>query len=189
MKIIIFLHILRSCWSFFFLNSLIEVIIYINYNFITVKCIIQWLFKYFQCGCLLRFPFFFFHLFLLKIDLPTYSITPNAHPIKCPPQCASPGYPTPCPPPLLQPFVHFPELEVSHGLSLSNISHSVPLLSLIIPFTISYIPRTSETIWWLSFFDWLISLSIVPSSSIHIEANGRYSSFLMANIPLYISHF
>ena len=41
----------------------------------------------------------------------------------------------------------------------------------------------SETI-WLSFSNWLTSLSITPSSSIHVEANGGYSLFLMAE-----SHF
>ena len=34
----------------------------------------------------LRFFFLFSYLFLLKFDLPTYSITPSAHPIMCPPQ-------------------------------------------------------------------------------------------------------
>ena len=29
--------------------------------------------------------------FLLELDLPTYSITPSAHPVKCPPQCLSPS--------------------------------------------------------------------------------------------------
>ena len=32
----------------------------------------------------------------------------------------------------------------------------------------------------LSFSDGLISLSIIPSSCIHVEANGGYLSFLMA---------
>ena len=90
--------------------------------------------------------YFFSHLFLLKFDLPTYSITPNAHPIKCPPQCASPSHPSPYPPPLLLSFVCFPELRVSWFVILSNFSHSLPLLFPIIPFTISYIPHMSETI-------------------------------------------
>ena len=43
-------------------------------------------------------------------------------------------------PPFPQPFVYVAELGVSHGVSPSLIfSHSVPLLSFIIPFTISYI--------------------------------------------------
>ena len=74
-----------------------------------------------------------------------------------------PVTPSPHLPPLPHPFVCFPELGVSHGLSPSLIfPHSVLLFSLIIPFTISYIPRMSdmsETIWWLSISDWLTSLS------------------------------
>ena len=37
----------------------------------------------------------------------------------------------------------------------------------------------SETI-YLSFSDGLISLSVIPSSSIHVDVNGRYSFFLTA---------
>ena len=39
----------------------------------------------------------FFVYFLLEFDLPTYSITPSAHPVKCPPQCLSPSHPIPLP--------------------------------------------------------------------------------------------
>ena len=51
--------------------------------------------------------------FLLVFNLPTYSVTPSAHPVKCPPQCpslSSPVTPSPRPPPLPLPLVHFPEL-------------------------------------------------------------------------------
>ena len=51
-----------------------------------------------------------------------------------------------------------------------------------------YIPYVSETIWYLSFSVWLISLSIIPSKSIH-AANGTISFFfsLMAeSYSLYI---
>lgn len=30
--------------------------------------------------------FFCLNIFLLEFNLPTYSVTPSAHPIKCPPQ-------------------------------------------------------------------------------------------------------
>ena len=36
-----------------------------------------------------------------------------------------------------------------------------------------YAPQMSEIIWYLSFSPWLISLSIIPSSSIHIGTNGK----------------
>ena len=49
-------------------------------------------------------------------NLPTYRITPSAHPVKCPPQC-----PSPRPPPMPPPLVRFPELGVSHVVSPSLI--------------------------------------------------------------------
>ena len=42
-----------------------------------------------------------------------------------------------------------------------------------------YIPQMSEIIWFLALSDWLISLTIIFSRSIHIVANGSISSFLM----------
>ena len=45
-------------------------------------------------------------------NLPTYRITPSAHPVKCPPQCPSPIHRTPHPPPLPPTLVHFPELRL-----------------------------------------------------------------------------
>ena len=48
----------------------------------------------------------------------------------------------------------------------------------------------NENIHCLSFSDWLISLSILPSCSIHVKANGGYLSFLMAEeySIVYINH-
>ena len=124
----------------------------------------------------------FFKKNLFKVSLPTYSITPSAHLIMYPLQCPSSSYPMPPPPPLLQPFVCFPELGVSHGLSSSLIfPHSVsPLPLWYLPLFLIFHIWVKETIWWLSFSNWLTSLSIIPSSSIHVKANGGYSSFLMA---------
>ena len=65
--------------------------------------------------------FFFLHVLKFKFNLPTYSITPSAQPIKGPPHCPYLSYPIPPPPPLLQPFAYFPELGVSRGLSRSLI--------------------------------------------------------------------
>ena len=45
-------------------------------------------------------------------NLPTYRITPSAHPVKCPPQCPSHIHPHPSPPPRPSPLVCFPELGV-----------------------------------------------------------------------------
>ena len=73
----------------------------------------------------------------------------------------------------------FPRIRgFSCSVTLSDNSHSFSLLSPMIPFTIFYISCMSETIWWLSFSNWLTSLRIIPSSSIHIEANGEPTSFL-----------
>ena len=41
-----------------------------------------------------------------------------------------------------------------------------------------YIPLISDIIWYLSFTAWLISLSIILSSSIHAVVKGRNSFFL-----------
>ena len=48
----------------------------------------------------------------------------------------------------------------------------------------------SEVIWFLSFSDWLISLSIIPPSCIHVVANGKISFFLIAEYYsiVYIYH-
>ena len=47
----------------------------------------------------------------------------------------------------------------------------------------------SEIVWYLSFFDGLISLSIIPSRSIHVVANGAISFFLWLSNIVYIYHF
>ena len=47
------------------------------------------------CGSFFSIQYFFFQNILFNFNLPTYSITPSPHPIKCPPQCLSPSYPTP----------------------------------------------------------------------------------------------
>ena len=54
-----------------------------------------------------------------------------------------------------------------------------------------YIPHMSENIQHLSFSIWLIPLSIIPSRSIHIVANGKISSFCYGWVVLhcvYILH-
>ena len=52
------------------------------------------------------------------------------------------------------------------------------------------ITRISEIIWYFSFFVWLISLSIIPSRSTHVVANGKISFFFMAEwyFILYMYH-
>lgn len=79
-------------------------------------------------------------------NLSTYRITPNAHPVKFPPQCPPPVTPIPRPPPLPPLLVRFPELGVFYVLSPFDISHLFFLLSPLFPFTIFYIPQMNETI-------------------------------------------
>ena len=45
---------------------------------------------------------------------------------------------------------------------------------------VDYVPVKGETIWYLSLTAWLISLSIMLSSSIHVVAKGISSFFLSA---------
>ena len=50
-----------------------------------------------------------------------------------------------------------------------------------------FIPHRSEVIQYLSASVWIISLSITPSRSIHVVANGKISSFVrLSSIPLYV---
>ena len=77
------------------------------------------------------------------------------------------------------PLVHFQELGVFMFCLpfwyFPHISTPFPY----IPF--HYIPQMNENIQCLSFSDCLTSLSIIPSSSIHLEVHGGYLSFLMAD--------
>ena len=50
---------------------------------------------------------------------------------------------------------------------------------------IDQVPLIGEIIWYLSFATWLISLSIILSSSIHAVEKGRGSFFLLCSIPQY----
>ena len=61
------------------------------------------------------------------------------------------------------------------------------LVIFCLPFSfVDYVPVKGEIIWYLSLTAWLISLSIVLSSSIHAVAKGRSSFFLLLqhSIPL-----
>ena len=89
--------------------------------------------------------FIYLLFFKFKFSFPACSITSSAHLIKCP-HCPSPSHPIPSP---SSPSVAlcFPVRSLSWFVFLSNFSHSISLLSYIVPFTISYILHISETIW------------------------------------------
>ena len=63
-------------------------------------------------------------------------------------------------------------------------SVSLVIFCLLFSF-VDYVPVKGEIIWYLSLIVWLISLSIMLSSSIHAVAKGISSSFsLLRRIPL-----
>ena len=122
---------------------------------------------------------FVLFLFLLEFNLPTYTITPSVHPAKCPTHCLSPSHPKPSSTSLSTTLWSLPRVRcLSCFVTLTDIfTHflSFPF----IPFHyFLYSPNEWDHI-CLSFSDWLTSLSIIPSNSIHVEANGGYLSFLM----------
>ena len=78
---------------------------------------------------------------LLEFDLPTYSVTPSAHPIKCPTLCPSPSHLIPLPTSSSTTPCSFPKVRsLSCSITLSAFSYSFSPLSPLFPFTISYIP-------------------------------------------------
>ena len=115
--------------------------------------------------------------------------------------CASVRLPSSCPPACLPPCLpthlvqsaqaavrnyHGPgnlnsRLHVSQFWRLRNprflISMSLIIFCLLFSF-VDYVPVKGDIIWYLTLTTWLISLSIMLSSSIHIVAKGRNSFFL-----------
>ena len=79
--------------------------------------------------------FFLIINFLLAFNLPTYRITPSAHPIKCPSQYPSPSHPYSPPTSLSTPPCSFPRVRsLSCSVSLSDISPLIFSPFPIIPF-------------------------------------------------------
>ena len=132
---------------------------------------------------LFSFIYLFIYLFLLLFNyscMPFLPITPP-QPIP-PPSHAStlslgffhvsfivvPENPSPVPP-------HSPLTIVR----LFLISVSLVIFCLLFP-SVDYVPVKGEIIWYLSLISWLISLSIMFSSSIHAVAKGISSFFLSA---------
>ena len=67
---------------------------------------------------------------------------------------------------------------------VSLLSMSLSLQCLLVPF-VHQISHMSEITWYLSFSNWLISLSIMFSRSIHAVTKGKTSLFLkLSSIPL-----
>ena len=114
----------------------------------------------------------FFNIIYCQIGFHT---TPSAHPKKCSLQCNHPLSPTPHPPSTLSLFSVCKSFLWFSSLPLCNVfpfplPHGV-LISFSIP--------TYEWNYMVSVFDWLISLSIIPSSSIYVAASGQISFFFI----------
>ena len=79
--------------------------------------------------------------------------------------------------PLFSPIIPLPLLSgYCQFVLYFNVSGSILLACLFC----DYVPLIAEIIWYLSFTVWLISLGIMPSSSIHAVAKVRSSFFLSA---------
>ena len=80
---------------------------------------------------------------------------------------------------------HYPSLPSSLvTISLFFISMTLVVFCLFVCF-IDYVPVKGEIIWYLSLTIWLISLSIMLSSSIHAVTKGRSSFLMFYKIVLY----
>ena len=127
--------------------------------------------------------------------LPQHWSCPNFPPL--PPRypvllCFHSQFPHCCPHPWVLHLwlISWPSFNQSPPLSspliaVSLFHDSMPLLlfcSLV--YFIHLIPLISEILWYLSFTDWLISLSMIVSSSTHANAKGRTSCFLLHSIPV-----
>ena len=79
-----------------------------------------------------------------------------------------------------------PLLSISPCLPLPHLQLSVYSVFLCLWFCFAHqIPFINELIWYLSFTAWLISLSMIVSSSNHAVTKGRNSCFLLlCSIPL-----
>ena len=77
-----------------------------------------------------------------------------------------------------------PIYQAPYPSQLSSCSLSLSLFCLLVHF-VHQISHISEIIWYLSFSDWLISLSIMFSRSIHAVRKGKIFFFLChSSIPL-----
>ena len=149
-----------------------------------------------NAGCKIRYLFLFSYLYILfflfffknyfiVVQVQLSALTPHhSHPSH---PHLSPLLPTPLG------FVHVSFIAVPKNLppipplslptspmvtvSLFLISMSLVIFCLLFS-SIAYVPVKGEIIWYLSLTTWLISLSIMLSSSIHAVAKGRSSFFL-----------
>ena len=131
------------------------------------------------------FLFFFFNFYCYLITV-VWLFSPSLHPTPASPT----SLPHIHPPPLFCPCVlysssckPFSPLSPPHSplviVRLFLTSMSLVIFCLLFS-SVDYIPVKGEIIWHLSLTVWLISLSIMLSSSIHAVAKGMSSFFLSA---------
>ena len=114
-------------------------------------------------------------------NLPTYRITPNAHPIKCSPQCPSPSHPNPLPTSLSTTPCSFPRVRsLSCSVTLSHISThflSFPLYSLSLTREagkISQLHRVES----LRFFTCCLRWRPMPIFKLHLQPDFAVNSWV-----------
>ena len=153
-------------------------------KFISTKCIFN------KCQLpLLLFLCFYLLLFFIVVQVQLSPLPPNTHPRPTHPHL----------PPLVLPslalsmcalcmFLDDPSPTSPHyssplsplvTVNLFFISMTLVIFCLLVCF-VGQVPIIHEIIWYLSFTSWLISLSIMLSSSIYAVANDRRSFFLSA---------
>ena len=129
---------------------------------------------------------FFLKNFFIVIQLVVCIFSPSLHPTPVNPTSLPHLYP----PPWFCPCVLYSSsckplspLSPPHSplaiVTLFLISMSLVVFCLLFSF-VDYVPVKGEIIWYLSLTTWLISLSIMLSSSIHAVAKGISSFFLSA---------
>ena len=132
------------------------------------------------------FFFTFFNHFLLLLYYSCLNFSPFALLLPFHPQvlnqsphcCLCPWVIHTCPNSFPFSFHHHPPSH-SHLDTVSLFHISMPLvLFCSLVYFVHLTPLTGEIIWYLSFINWLISLSIIFSSSIHAVVEGRCSFFL-----------
>ena len=131
------------------------------------------------------FSFFYFIFYCYSITT-VCLFSPSLHPIPANPTCLPHLYPPPwfCPCVLYHSsYRPLSPLSTPHSplaiVKMFLISMSLVVFCLLFSF-VDYVPVKGEIIWYLSFTTWLISLSIMLSSSIHAIAKGISSFFLSA---------
>ena len=160
---------------------------YIKHHFTPQRCCLC-IYNIFTCvywDRTVRVFFFFFFFFFYSVTI-VCIFSPSLHPTPASPTSLSHLYPPPwfCPCVLYSSsYRPLSSLSPPHSplaiVTLFLISVSLVIFCLLFSF-VDYVPIKGEIIWYLSLTTWLISLSIMLSSSIHAIAKGISSSFLSA---------